>query len=52
MADLDDPLLGALLAQRIERAVVEDRAVLQDFDQGSTAMLGRGTQHFGQPVTV
>ena len=52
VADVDHPLLGALLAQRVERAVVEDRAVLQDLDQRGAAVLGGGAQHLGQPVAV
>src|ERR1700722_9047646 len=45
LMDVDQPLLGALFAQQVERAVVENRAVLQDLDEGRAAVLGSSPQH-------
>src|SRR4029078_9864286 len=52
VADVDDPLLGAFLTQRVEGTVVEDRAVLQDLDQRGTAVGSRRPQHLGQSLAV
>ena len=41
-----------LVAQRVERAVVEHRAVLVDLDQRRALVLGRGPQHRRQVVLV
>src|SRR5882757_5065614 len=49
---VDQPFVGAFLAERVERAVVEDRAVLQDLDQRSATMGGRRTQHLGKALAV
>src|SRR4051794_26244260 len=52
VADIDEPLLGALLAKRVERAVVEDRAVLHDLDQRGATMCGGTPQHLTQALAV
>src|SRR4051812_15453586 len=52
MGDVDQPLVGAFLAQRVKGAVVEDRAVLHDLDQRGAAMLSSPTQYLAEPLAV
>ena len=52
MADINHTFLGAVLAQRVERAVVEDRAVLKDLDKRRTTMRSRGPQHLREALAV
>jgi hypothetical protein len=43
---------GVLLGQVVEGAVVEDRAVLEDLDEGGAAVLGRRAQDLDEPLLV
>jgi hypothetical protein len=45
-------VLDALLGQRAERAVVEDRAVLVDLHERRALVDGGGAEHVGQVVAV
>ena len=52
VADINHTFLGTVLAQRVERAVIEDRAVLKDLDQSRAAMRSRGPQHLREALAV
>src|SRR3954468_20804238 len=53
LLEADDGAVARLrLLQHVESAVIEDVAVLQDLDEGGTAMLARSAQHRGQVLAV
>ena len=43
---------GVLVGEVVEGAVVEDRAVLEDLDEGGAAVLGRRAQDLDEPLLV